>query len=312
MILIFSKSNDEFTNDVISYLPEASFFRIGTNLGLFIDEFELTNEKLEFSISNKYQSVDSNSIESIWFNGLDLGNELDLKSSKELYFLLKDYKEEVFKGFFYETKFKTIGNVSNNKLNKLKVLKLAKEVGLNIPKTILTEKKACLIKFIQENELDQVITKRFCGEGLFREENILYDISKTSLINDDSLTHMPDNFGISLFQENIKKEFEIRTIFFNESIYSAAIFDQDIDYRIKLKRPDKPRIVPYTLPREIENKITALMSCLDMNSGSIDMILDKDSEFIFLEVNPIGQISFINNSCNYYLEEIFASYLAQN
>jgi len=101
MILIFSKSNDEFTNDVISYLPKTSFFRVGINLDLVIDEFEFTNEKLEFSISNKYQSIDSTSIESVWFNGLDIGNEIDLKSSKELYFLLKDYKEEVFKGFFF-------------------------------------------------------------------------------------------------------------------------------------------------------------------------------------------------------------------
>jgi len=169
-----------------------------------------------------------------------------------------------------------------------------------------------LSKFIQENKLDQIITKRFCGEGLFREKNILHDISKTSLIDDESLAHIPDNFGISLFQENIKKEFEIRTIFFNNTTYSAAIFDQDIDYRIKLKGPDKPRIVPYALPKKIETKVITLMNSLDMNSGSVDMILNKDSEFIFLEVNPIGQISFINNSCNYYLEEIFASYLAQN
>lgn len=32
-------------------------------------------------------------------------------------------------------------------------------------------------------------------------------------------------------------------------------------------------------------------------------------EYVFLEINPCGQVGFINNACNYYLEEKFADYL---
>lgn len=51
------------------------------------------------------------------------------------------------------------------------------------------------------------------------------------------------------------------------------------------------------------------MKLMDLNTGSIDMIKNKNNEYIFLEVNPVGQFSMVSYPCNYYIEEKIASYL---
>ena len=52
------------------------------------------------------------------------------------------------------------------------------------------------------------------------------------------------------------------------------------------------------------------MQKLDMNSGSIDMVVTKDKRYVFLEVNPIGQFKQVSYPCNYYLEKEVAKYLS--
>jgi D-alanine-D-alanine ligase-like ATP-grasp enzyme len=69
------------------------------------------------------------------------------------------------------------------------------------------------------------------------------------------------------------------------------------------------RYVPFKLPEELEKKLDKLMRQVNLNTGSIDMILTEKNEYIFLEVNPIGQYGMTSVPCNYYLNKIIANYL---
>src|SRR5690606_16889677 len=134
----------------------------------------------------------------------------------------------------------------------------------------------------------------------FSENNYLFDNSKTFLITQRILNEIPDFFGTSLFQKRIKKKFEIRTIYFNNAFYSSAIFDSldSVDYRESLQSSiNKPRIIPYVIPNEIETKIKELVCNLNYTFCSIDLIYSDKGEYVFLEINPCGQISYINNAC---------------
>lgn len=51
------------------------------------------------------------------------------------------------------------------------------------------------------------------------------------------------------------------------------------------------------------------MADLDLNCGSIDMILGNDGLYYFLEVNPVGQFGMVSGPCNYYLERKIANFL---
>ena len=50
----------------------------------------------------------------------------------------------------------------------------------------------------------------------------------------------------------------------------------------------------------------------NLDTGSIDIVVTKKEEYVFLEVNPVGQFGWVSSNCNYYLEEKVANYLMNN
>lgn len=53
------------------------------------------------------------------------------------------------------------------------------------------------------------------------------------------------------------------------------------------------------LPREIEEKCFALMKCLNLRYGAIDLVCDRKGKLWFLEINPNGQWAWIENLTGY-------------
>ncbi len=85
-----------------------------------------------------------------------------------------------------------------------------------------------------------------------------------------------------------------------------AIFSQndsktEVDFRKKTE-DSQVRNVPYRLPEHIREKLIEVAAKLRLDTGSFDMIVDTDNNYIFLEVNPLGQFSMTSFPCNYYLE----------
>ena len=71
-------------------------------------------------------------------------------------------------------------------------------------------------------------------------------------------------------------------------------------------------MISYKLPGELEAKLDSLMKNLNLNSGSIDIIKTVKDEYIFLEVNPVGQFVGYGVPTNYYLEKKVAEWLIKN
>ena len=63
------------------------------------------------------------------------------------------------------------------------------------------------------------------------------------------------------------------------------------------------RSVPFQLPHLIEKKIHKLFKALGLNTGSVDLIKSQKGEFVFLEINPMGQFGMVSYPCNYQLEK---------
>ena len=100
----------------------------------------------------------------------------------------------------------------------------------------------------------------------------------------------------------------MRTQFFPMAIFSQKDKKTQLDYRnYNQEKPN--RNIPYILPNKIQDKLQLLMDKLGLDSGSIDMIVTPEGEYVFLEVNPTGQFGWVSVNCNYYLEEKIANYL---
>jgi len=205
---------------------------------------------------------------------------------------------------------KCLNGCSNVAPNKLVVNDIAEECGLITPSYIISSKKDALQKFTTKEgfAITKGIDESICIET---GEHVLHGYTE-KLIPDDLAEYNSDIFP-SLLQKQVGKKYELRIFYLDGSFYSMAIFSQrdeqtQIDFRkYNFKMPN--RCVPYTLQHDLESKLKLLMNKLELNSGSIDMIVNLKNEYVFLEVNPIGQFGMVSDPCNYFLEKKVAEFL---
>lgn len=306
MILISSDIYDYSTNHVIDWLSsfKKQFVRINK-----IDDYKITFHDSKLNLSFNDEIINLNKIEGYFYRR----GKIQHKHSNSIV-RLNDISDEHFKiideyiNFILENKI-SIGKYSTVNINKLIVLEVAKEIGFTIPNSYILEKKSDISSLYNFN--NELITKNHSNTSFFEcEDGVL--IVYTSVLDKDNYEQLPESFLPSLFQEKIEKKYEIRAFYLKEKIWSMAIFSQnnsatENDYR-KVS-DDLVRNVPYSLPIDIEEKIKKLMNKLNLDTGSIDLIVSKKNEYIFLEVNPIGQFGSLSYNCNYNIEKEIAKIL---
>ncbi len=204
-------------------------------------------------------------------------------------------------------------NPKSTKVDKFSNLRLAKDIGLEIPPSIITNSKKDLKTFFGKH--DEIITKPLYETLSFKEKNNFISF-KTDKIEGLEIDNLPDTFFPSFFQGYVEKDIELRVFYLEEKFYPMAIFSQldpktKTDFR-NYNEQNPNRKVPYILPNEIEEKLTILMKELDLNTGSIDLIKTPDKRYVFLEINPTGQFGFTSKACNYYLEDEIAKTLVEH
>lgn len=322
MILILSDEFDNSTNKVIDWIDynNNEFVRINPSTIVDLSLVSLNGfDSNSFNLIVNDVNISSNEIKSYWYRRGFLNNQLNfivdcnIENYKKVINNYLNRENEHLKETFYsmlEAK-NYIGKISDNKINKLKVLCYAKEVGLMIPDTIITNQKKDLLNFL--NRHGSIITKSLKENVHLQVSDSGYFMQYTDFINENDLPKIPESFFSSIFQQLINKKFELRIFYLKNKFYPMAIFSQNNDKtKIDFRRYDqsKPnRAVPFTLPIDYEIKLQRLMNKLDLISGSIDILVSEVGEFYFLEVNPVGQFGQVSSPCNYYIERDIAEYL---
>ena len=194
---------------------------------------------------------------------------------------------------------------------KLTHLLTAKKAGFTIPDTLVTSNKKDALLFF-EKHCDIISKDLRYSPNIYYEDRVLTSTG-TLQVTKEHLDKLDTSFFPILFQEKIDKDVELRVFVFRDKIFTMAIFSQQnektkTDYRNF--DPDNPnRVVPFNLPEKIKNKVFNLIEICDLNTGSLDLILDKHGNYFFLEINPQGQLDWLSEHCNYYIEKEIAGFL---
>lgn len=172
---------------------------------------------------------------------------------------------------------------------KVYQLKVAQEVGLEIPPTLVTNDPAAAKEFSNEVGVEKTIYKAFSGtEQAWRETRVLA-ADEVGLL--DAVSYAP-----VIFQGYVPATLDLRITIVGGRIFPVAIYSQQtayaVDYRMDM---DCAPVEPYELPSAIEDRLRAFMQRLGLVYGAIDMRLTPEGEFVFLEVNPSGQWLFVEN-----------------
>lgn len=312
-VLIISTSNDDSTNQVIDWLTynDKEFVRI--NSDNFIDKIfiKIDNLKsdLEFSFNKKkYLASD---FSSFWYRRGIFKIKKNVVENSFLDTSILNYLNLEHLSI-YNFLFKLLnGKVHINKysdifINKLDVLVEAKKAGFNVPNSFITN------NFSKISQKKNLITKAFSDHNFyfFNKGEKVFAGAHTKKVN---INLLKNDFNYSLFQEMINKRFEIRVFFLHDLIFASAIFSQNdektiVDFRnYNIDKPN--RIVPIKLPIDTTLMIKSIMASINMNSGSIDIIYDEKKNYVFLEINPVGQFQQVSYPCNYFLEREIAKIL---
>lgn len=217
--------------------------------------------------------------------------------------------------FVFENSSNCIGSLyAEYNHNKLIDLKLAESNNLKTPISYLVSQKQSLIDILESDPTNNYITKALKDSIRVKENDVLIHYGYTLRIMRDFVESLPETFYPSLLQEEIEKVYEVRVFYLKGKCYAMAIFSQkndktQLDYRYYDDKVSN-RNVPYQLESSMEEKIDSFMQSKKLNCGSIDLMVNKNGEYYFLEVNPVGQFGWLSSNCNYYIEKDIASILS--
>lgn len=328
MVLIFSHSIDESTNDVIDWLNYYScdYCVINDLNTVQFENIHIQNSgEVHFSLKiSGYEEriITDHDISSVWFRKGELERDFGrLKTidapqlARDIYLYLSDEWNSLafFLLNYLNKKKRAIGDFSKATPNKLDYLRIASNVGLKIPETIITERKSELLLFKQKQ--GQIISKDI--QDIVNIIHAGYHYSNfTHEITDQQIAELPEQFYPSLFQEKLNKRYELRIFFLEDTFYPMALFSQETeststDFR-NYSNSAPFRTVPFKLPDSIEQKLRVMLEITELDTGSFDLVVTQDGEFYFLEINPVGQFGIVSYPCNYYIENHIANYLCRN
>lgn len=187
-------------------------------------------------------------------------------------------------------------------------LKMAREVGLSIPETLITNEPEAVRAFIAEAP-GPVVYKCFSQWLDLPEGQAQYTgvVTAAQIGQLDLIRATP-----GVFQHYAEKAFELRVTVVGDRIFAGRINSQanetsKIDWR---HRPFDMDPVPYALPEAIGTSIRAFMAGFGLVYGAFDFIVRPDGRYVFLEVNPGGQYMWVEAATHMPITEALADALS--
>lgn len=323
MILILSKEQGEGTTEEIMdwlYSLDCDFQRLNGN-HLKYNPFKISLGNTDSFVLNNYEDViQQDAVSIVWNRRWNESNFFDNTQkdlNKEFLYEMKTHLINEFHRLsqYVFQRFSEKNWVDKTHLiqpNKIVVLEKAKECNLNIPNTIITNNKQDALDFLAQN--GRICTKPISEvSAFFNSKKKRVYLMDTKEVMKNTLEESDEIFFPSLFQQLVEKRFDIRIFYLDQKFYSMAIFSQRrsksiLDFR-NYNFADPDRSIPYSLPKYIEYQLQSLVDKLGYKHCSIDMLKDINNEYIFLEINPVGQFGMVSKPCNYHLEMKVALYL---
>ncbi|MEG5037202.1 hypothetical protein [Microcoleus sp. AT3-D2] len=150
-------------------------------------------------------------------------------------------------------------------------LSLAKQIGVTIPATLISNNPEQVREFVQSQK-----------EVIFKP---VYGGAHTKLVTEAHLEPNRMDLALSLSPITIQEYIpgtNIRSYVIGESVYSAEIRSQALDFREDLES----ELIPIDLPESVHQKCLAILKAFMLDWTAIDWRLKPSGEYVFLEANP--------------------------
>ncbi len=190
--------------------------------------------------------------------------------------------------------------------NKILQMRIASEVGFEMPKTLITGSADEAEEF--RASVGNMVVKPLVHQAVKVDEKLygMYTarVTPSQKVKFDLLSGSP-----AIFQEEIDRQFDIRTIVVGDRVFSLEIYQigesvGGVDYR--KAKPKDLIYKPHYLPLNLEEKCVKLVKQLGLQYGALDFLLGKDNSYYFLENNPSGAWKYVADYGDHPIQQAFA------
>jgi MvdD family ATP-grasp ribosomal peptide maturase len=301
-VLIITHSADNESVALVSKAIEArggSAFRFDTDrfpTGIqLVAEYGDASERL--SLASDGATLDLRDVSAIWHRRVNIGGQLPREMNPQFRSASLGEARATVMGMLASLKAFRMDPeaVIRRAENKQLQIQIAREAGLETPRTLITNDPEAVRAFA-----------RTCGRGLVTKmlssfaihEDQAEKVVFTNPVTAEDLNELESlRLCPMTFQEQVPKQLELRATIIGERVLTAAIDSQASARAAHDWRRDGVKLVnawqPYTLPPETEEKLLRLMDYFKLNYGAADFILTPEGRHVFLEVNPVGEFFWL-------------------
>jgi glutathione synthase/RimK-type ligase-like ATP-grasp enzyme len=187
----------------------------------------------------------------------------------------------------------------------------ALSVGLRTPDTVYSNDPSEVLRFLRRHD-GKAVYKTFRPIS-WRDQETTWApytslLTEEQLVKDSLLQAVP-----GIYQEVIPKRYELRVTLMGCRSFSARINSQEttagkLDWR---KAYNELRMEAFALPPDLARACFHLMKRLGIVFGCLDFIVTPEGEYVFLEINEMGQFLFVEYFTGLPLLDAFTEFLVQ-
>lgn len=182
--------------------------------------------------------------------------------------------------------------------NKLLQLTVAREVGLTVPRTLVSSDPDTIRAFAREQG-GQVIAKTLTG--LLGTSLEAGRVRVESLVDDEEMS-----LSATIYQEEVPGTDHLRVMVFGNDVHVARISSRELDWRLA----NDMTVEPLEAEPMLAGQLRAVVERLGLRMGVFDLKVRPDGRVVFLEVNPQGQFLFVEGMSDMPLGDAFARFAA--
>lgn len=301
-VLIITKSDD---NQSIPFVVEAIKEKGGSSFRFDTDRFP-TETRLSahygkgterLTLTSNEGDLDLREVEAVWHRRLNIGGLIPATLDEQLRRASVGESRATVMGMLASLKafrmdFEHRIRWAENKQLQLQV---ARGLGLDTPRTLISNDPKAVRSFARECE-GGIISKMLSSFAIYTDgnENVVF----TNTVQPEHLEQLD---GLRLcpmtFQEKVPKALELRATVVGDRVFTASIASQTSDRATDDWRRDGVALLndwkPYDLPADVEARLLKLMDYYGLNYGAIDFIVTPDDRHVFLEINPVGEFFWL-------------------
>lgn len=311
MLLIITNHHDLASDYLIHGLRENNIPFVRFNTDQFPKkaaiDIEFNESDLDYTLTLDDQKINSSVVTAVYFRQPIAPNFFESVSEVERIFAETELLETMRS--FWRVIPEELWLNHPKKLwiaaNKVEQLIAAQRIGFRIPDTLISSSPNRIRRFFSKH--NGKLVAKAVKHGFMRSDDAVL-LAGTQILPDDFLDQLESFAQVPMtFQERLEIDIDVRVVVVGDKIFPASIKAKQnsevTDWRISDIVGDEVLYERISLPDQVEKNCLKITRNFHLNYSSIDLVRDRQGNYIFLELNPNGQWGWIEQNLGYPIRD---------